>query len=56
MLEIPINLIRAEVFKENGEKKYNRDLLIGIVGKACNKVTTIDRFKEYVDRFVLEYF
>ena len=26
MSDIPINFIRAEVFKENGEKKYDRDL------------------------------
>ena len=29
MSDIPINFIRAEVFKENGDKKYNRDLWIG---------------------------
>ena len=56
MSDIPINFIRAEVFKENGEKKYDRDLWIGIAGKARNKVTTIDGFKEYADRFDLEHF
>ena len=56
MSDIPINFIRAEVFKENGDKKYNRDLWIGVAGKARNKVTTIDAFKEYADRFDLEHF
>ena len=56
MSDIPINFIRAEVFKENGEKKYDRDLWIGIAGKARNKITTIDGFKEYADRFDLEHF
>ena len=56
MSDIPINFIRAEVFKEKGEKKYARDLWIGIAGKARNKVTTIDGFKEYADRFDLEHF
>ena len=56
MSDVPINFIRAEVFKENGEKKYDRDLWIGIAGKARNKVTTIDGFKEYAERFDLEHF
>jgi hypothetical protein len=56
MSDIPINFIRAEVFKENGEKKYDRDLWIGVAGKACDKVTTIGGFKEYADRFDLEHF
>ena len=56
MSYIPINFLRAEVFKENGDKKYNRDLWIGVVGKARDKVTTIDAFKEYDDRFDFEHF
>lgn len=56
MSDIPINFIRAEVFKENGEKKYDRDLWIGVAGKARDKVTTMDGFKEYADRFDLEQF
>ena len=56
MSDIPINFIRAEVFKENGEKKYDRDLWIGVAGKARDKVTTMNGFKEYVDRFDLEHF
>jgi len=56
MSDIPINFIRAEVFKENGEKKYDRDLWIGVAGKARDKVTIIDGFKEYTDRFDLEHF
>ena len=50
------NFVRVEVFKENGEKKYDRDLWIGVEGKARNKVTTIDAFKGYADRFDLEHF
>ena len=45
MSDVPINFIRAEVFQENGEKKYDRDLWIGIAGKASDKVTTIDSFQ-----------
>ena len=56
MSEIPINFIRAEVFKENGEKKYDRDLWIGIAGKARDKVSILHVFKEYADRFDLEHF
>ena len=56
MSDIPINFIRAEVFKENGEKKYDRDLWIGVAGKARDKVTIMDGFKEYEDRFDLEHF
>ena len=56
MSDIPINFIRAEVFKENGEKKYDRDLWIGVAGKARDKVTTMNGFKEYADRFDLEQF
>ena len=56
MSDIPINFIRAEVFKENGEKKYDRDLWIGVAGKSRDKVTTINGFKEYADRFDLEHF
>ena len=56
MSDTPINFIRAEVFNENGEKKYDRDLWIGVAGKARDKVTTMDGFKEYADRFDLEHF
>ena len=56
MSDIPINFIRAEAFKENGERKYDRDLWIGIAGKARDKVATLDGFKEYVGRFDLEHF
>ena len=56
MSDIPINFIGAEVFKENGEKKYDRDLWIGVAGKARDKVTTMNGFKEYADRFDLEHF
>ena len=56
MSDIPINFIKAEVFKENGEKKYNRDLWIEIPGKARNKVIIIDSFKEYTDRLDVEHF
>lgn len=56
MSDIPINFIRAEVFKENGKKKYDRDLWIGLAGKARDKVTTVNGFKEYADRFDLEHF
>ena len=38
MSEIPINFIRVEVFKENGEKKYDRDLWIGVAGKVRDKI------------------
>ena len=47
MSDIPINFIRAEVFKENGEKKYDRDLWIGVAGQARDKITIMDGFKEY---------
>ena len=56
MSDIPINFIRAQVFKENGEKKYDRDLWIGVAGRDRDKVTIIDGFKEYEDRFDLEHF
>ena len=56
MLNIPINFIRAEVCKENGEEKYDRDLWIGVASKARDKVTTMNGFKEYADRFNLEQF
>ena len=56
MLDRSINFIRAEVFKENSEKKYARDLWIGVVSQVRNKVTTMNTFKEYVDRFNLEHF
>ena len=56
MLDIPINLIRDEVFKGNGEKKYYRDLWIGVAGKIRDKVTIMSGFKEYTDRVDLEHF
>ena len=56
MSEIPINFIRVEVFKENGEKKYDRDLWIGVAGKVRDKITTLDAFKEYSDRFDIEHY
>ena len=56
MSGIPINFIRSEVFKENGEKKYNRDLWIGVVGKVRDKVIIMNDFKEYANRFDLKRF
>ena len=56
MSEIPINFIRVEVFKENGEKKYDRDLWIGVAGKVRDKITTLEAFKEYSDRFDIEHY
>ena len=56
MSDIPINFIQAEVFKKNDEKKYDRDLWIGVTGKAHDKVTTMNYFKEYAVRFNLEHF
>ena len=56
MSNIPINFIKAEISTENGEKKCNRDLWIGVPDKACNKVTTMNGFKEYAGRFDLEHF
>ena len=56
MSEIPINFIRVEVFKENGEKKYDRDLWIGVAGKVRDKITILDAFKEYSDRFDIEHY
>ena len=55
MSNIPINFIRAEFFKKNGEKKYNRDLLIEIAVKVRNKVTT-DDFKKCAYRLDLKHF
>ena len=37
-------------------RKYDRDLWIGVAGKARDKVTAIDGFKGYTDRFDLEHF
>ena len=56
MSEIPINFVRVEVFKENGEKKYDRDLWIGVSGEECNKVTTRVAYSEYNSRFNLEHY
>ena len=56
MSSIPINFIGAAIFKENGEKKYDRNLWTGVAGKSRDKVTTMNGFKEYVDRFYLEHF
>ena len=46
MSEIQINFVRVEIFKENGERKYDRDLWIGISGKARAKVTMKDAYYE----------
>ena len=56
MSEIEINFVRVEIFKENGERKYDRDLWIGISGKARAKVTMKDAYYEYKDRFDLEHY
>jgi hypothetical protein len=56
MSEIEINFVRVEIFKENGERKYDRDLWIGISGKARAKVSMKDAYYEYKDRFNLEHY
>lgn len=56
MSEIEINFVRVEIFKENGEKKYDRDLWIGVSGKARDKVTIRCAYYEYKGRFDLEHF
>ena len=37
MSDIPINFIRDEVLKENGKKKYDRDLWIELQTKSVIK-------------------
>ena len=38
------------------QKKYDRDLWIGVAGKALDKATAMDSFKEYAGRLDLEHF
>jgi hypothetical protein len=56
MSEIEINFVRVEVFKETGERKYDRDLWIGVSGKARGKVTMKAAYYEYKDRFDIEHY
>lgn len=55
MSEIEMNFVKVEIFKENGEKKYNRDLWIIVLGEARAKVTLKDVYYEYKDRFDIEH-
>ena len=56
MSEIKINFVRVEIFKETGERKYDRDLWIGVSGKARAKVTMKAAYYEYKDRFDMEHY
>ena len=56
MSHVEVNFVKAEVFKENGHRKYDRDLWIEVVGKKKDEISPRDIYLHYKSRFDIEHF
>ena len=56
MSDIPANFVRVEVYKEDGTKKYNRDLWLEVVGDKKDELSLEDVYLAYKSRFDIEHF
>ena len=55
MSNVPANFLRVEVYKEDGTKKYSRDLWLEVAGKRKDELTPKHAYLEYKDRFDIEH-
>ena len=55
MSDVEINFVKVEILKENGERKYDRDLWIEVIGKKKADISPIDVYLYYKGRFDVEH-
>ena len=53
---VEVNFVKVEIVKENGHRKYDRDLWIEVVGKKKDKISLKDVYLHYKSRFDIEHF
>jgi len=51
----PLNVIRIEVFDEQGETLYKRPLWLGVFGNRRNEMSLIDVYENYRARYNIEH-
>lgn len=51
----PLNVIRIEVFDEEGKAVYKRPLWLGVFGKRRHEISLIDAFENYQSRYNIEH-
>ena len=56
MSHVEVNFVKVEILKENGERKYDRDLWIEVVGKKKDEISPRDVYLHYKNRFDIEHF
>ena len=56
MSHVEVNFVKVEIVKENGHRKYDRDLWIEVVGKKKDKISLKDVYLHYKSRFNIEHF
>ncbi len=56
MSDVPTNFASVEVFKEDGTKKYNRNLWLEVVGDRKEELSLKDIYYAYKERFDIEHF
>jgi hypothetical protein len=55
MSDVEINFVKVEILKENGERKYDRDLWIEVIGKKKADISPINVYLYYKGRFDVEH-
>jgi hypothetical protein len=53
--QYPLNVIRIEVFDEEGKALYTRPLWIGVFGKHRHEISLIDVYENYKSRYNIEH-
>ena len=51
MSHVEVNFVKVEILKENGERKYDRDLWIEVIGKKKDVISLRDIYLHYKSRF-----
>jgi hypothetical protein len=51
----PLNVVRIEVFDEQGETLYKRPLWLGVFGKRRDEMSLIDIYENYRSRYNIEH-
>lgn len=53
--QYPLNVIRIEVFDEEGKALYTRPLWLGVFGKRRHEINLIDVYENYKSRYNIEH-
>lgn len=50
------DIVRVQVFKDNGDPVYYKSMWLMLAGKDRNKLSTVDIYSRYASRFNIEHF